>query len=237
MRSTLLLPILLTCLACAGGSGDAPKEDDDHAEEVSRPVSDNARPAADIEGSYAVSGTNTDGSAYEGSLTVSRTGDTYRFAWQTGEPYEGVGVVDGNHVAVGWGGAQCGGVIYRIAGDGSLSGRWALMGTSDAGTESATPVGRNAGLEGDYSINGSNPDGTEYAGSLNIEDAGDVLYVSWEAGGSYVGQGIVMDDVLGTSYGDDTCGIALYQIRGNTLDGLWTTYDAGTTGTERAVRG
>jgi hypothetical protein len=239
MRSTLLLPILLTCLACAGGSGngDSPKPDDDHAEEVSRPVNDNARPAADIEGSYAVTGTNPDGSAYEGSLTVTRTGETYSFAWNTGQPYEGVGLVDGNHVAVGWGGAACGGVIYRIGNSGTLNGRWALLGDDAAGTESAARSDGDAGLEGDYSVEGTNPDGSAYSGTLNIEDAGDTVFLRWEAGGTTVGQGIVMDDALGTSYGDDTCGIALYHIRGNTLDGLWTTYGSTSTGTERAVRG
>jgi hypothetical protein len=238
MRSTLLLPILLTCLACVGGTGnsDAPKSDNDHAEEVSRPVSDNATPAADIEGSYAVTGTNPDGTPYEGSLVVASTGDTYTFSWQTGQPYEGIGLVDGNHVAVGWGGESCGGVIYRIGDDGSLYGRWALMGTDAAGTESASRTGGGSGLAGSYSISGTNPDGTEYAGSLDITDAGETVQLRWEAGGTSLGEGIVMDDVLGTSYGTNDCGVAVYRIQGNTLDGVWTVYGAGGTGTERAVR-
>jgi hypothetical protein len=238
MRLALLTPALLFCLACAGGGGSdesAPKGDE-HAEEVSRPVSDNARPAADIEGSYGVTGTNPDGSAYEGSLSVARTGAVYSFHWETGQPYDGVGVVDGNHVAVGWGGESCGGVIYRIGDDGSLYGRWALMGTDAAGTESASRSGGGSGLAGSYSINGTNADGSEYTGSLDITDAGETVQLRWEAGGTSLGEGIVMDNVLGTSYGTNDCGVAVYRIQGNTLDGVWTVYGAGGTGTERAVK-
>jgi len=234
----MLLPFALLALACGGDSAPADSADaNDHSEEVSRSGSDNAAPTADIAGTYTVTGTNPDGSAYEGGLVVTERGDVYQFSWSTGENYEGVGVVSGNAVAVGWGSAACGAVLYRTADDGSLSGRWALYENESAGTETARRSDGGSGLAGAYAIEGSNPDATTYAGTLSIEAAGDVYRLAWESGGAYVGQGIALDGLLGTSYGDQTCGVAIYRISGRSLDGTWTTYGADALGTERAVRG
>jgi hypothetical protein len=235
--SLLLLPCLLVAMACGGG-GDASGTATDAADEpdgTSREASDNStpRPPADIAGTYSVTGTNPDGSAYEGALTVTTRGSVYQFSWATGNDYEGVGVVDGNTVAVGWGGPECGAVLYRMADDGSLQGQWALYENESAGTETARRVTDSGAPAGSYLVNGTNPDGSSYTGNLDVTAAGDSYRLAWEAGG--VGQGIVLDDMFGSSYGGEACGVAVYRVSGNTLDGTWTTYGDGAIGTERAV--
>ena len=239
MRAILtLLPALFLTLACGGGdstSNDA-DESNDHADEVTREGSENAAPASDISGTYNVTGTNQDGSAYQGSLVVTTRGSVYQFSWATGNDYEGVGIVNGNTVAVGWGGPECGAALYRMSRDGSLEGQWALYENEAAGTETARRITDSGAPAGSYTVGGTNPDGTSYSGSLDIEAAGDAYRLAWEAGGTSVGQGIVMGSMLGSSYGGDACGVAVYTVDGNTLDGQWTTYGSEFVGTERAVR-
>jgi hypothetical protein len=59
-----------------------------------------ATPPADIAGKYAIVGTNEDGSPYKGALEVIKHGDVYQFRWDAGKQYDGVGVPNGNVVAV-----------------------------------------------------------------------------------------------------------------------------------------
>jgi hypothetical protein len=238
MRAYIVFPAMLLSLACGGG--DEPEYSDetgDHSGQVSATSSDNAAPDADIAGTYAVTGTNPDGSAYQGSLTVTARGDVYQFSWATGQNYEGVGVVSGRAVAVGWGGAECGAVLYRPGSDGTLSGRWALYENESAGTETARHSDGGSGLAGAYTVEGSNPDGTAYSGTLTISPAGESYRLQWESGGTYVGQGIAVDDLFGTSYGTENCGVAVYHISDGSLEGTWTTYGESGVGTERAVKG
>jgi hypothetical protein len=238
MRAFLtLLPALFLALACGGGDSASTDSDEsnDHADDVTREASENAT-ASDIAGTYNVTGTNQDGSAYEGSLVITTRGSVFQFSWATGNDYEGVGIVDGNTVAVGWGGPECGAALYRMANDGSLVGQWALYENEAAGAETARRLTDSGEPAGSYSVSGTNPDGTTYSGSLEIEAAGDAHRLAWEAGGTSVGQGIVMENMLGSSYGGDACGVAVYNVNGNTLDGQWTTYGSEFVGTERAVR-
>ncbi|MEP6719728.1 MAG: hypothetical protein ABJB21_11315 [bacterium] len=58
----------------------------------------------DISGSYDVRGTGADECAtpYEGELKITKHGEVYEFYWLVGGvQYQGIGLVDGNNVAVG----------------------------------------------------------------------------------------------------------------------------------------
>ena len=89
-------------------------------------------------GTYDVSGTNSDGTAYKGKLTVTKgSNDTYQFAWDTGSKFIGTGVKMGNYLAAGSGAKQCGFVIYEVKGD-TLEGKWGVPGADTLGTEKAT---------------------------------------------------------------------------------------------------
>src|SRR3989442_5060168 len=84
-----------------------------------------AAPAHDIAGKYNVVGSNPEGGQYKGTLEVIMRGDVYQFRWNAGTQYDGVGVQNGNIVAVafanGENGKGCGVVDYDIASNGSLN--------------------------------------------------------------------------------------------------------------------
>ena len=89
-------------------------------------------------GAFKVSGTNEDGSPYQGKLTVTKGGnDVYQFAWDTGTKFIGTGVKRGDHLAAGWGAKQCGFIIYEVKGE-TLEGKWGVPGSTALGTEKAT---------------------------------------------------------------------------------------------------
>src|SRR5439155_16196988 len=116
-----------------------------------------ATPPTDIAGDYAIVGTNEDGSPYKGSLEVIKHGDVYQFRWDAGKQYDGIGVPNGNVVAVaftgGSNGKGCGVVSYQILADGTLDGKWGYWGTDESGTERAERTS-GSGLAGDYKLTG-----------------------------------------------------------------------------------
>lgn len=89
-----------------------------------------------LEGDYDATGTNPNGKEYKSKLTVEAIGTTYRFAWSNNT--DGIGIKQGDHVAVGIGGSGCGFVTYEIKADGTLEGIWGGYGTDKTGTETAT---------------------------------------------------------------------------------------------------
>jgi hypothetical protein len=87
-----------------------------------------------MEGRYAVSGRNANGSTYSGTVVLARQGGRYRLDWTVGRSrYSGTGVREGNLLAVDWGDATP--VVYALAADGTLSGLW----SSGRGEETLTP--------------------------------------------------------------------------------------------------
>lgn len=190
---------------------------------------------ADLSGAYGVSGTNPDGSDYTGTLEVIRHDGVYQFSWAVGDAQEGIGMEADHSVAVGYGGEGCGVVLYRVDSGGELQGRWALYGASDPGTETAVQTSGGS-LAGTYDVQGTNPDGTPYTGTLAIEANGDTYSVTWNAGGTYVGVGLLDGDTFATSYGGEACGVALYRMQGTGLSGWWAPYGSPAVGTETATR-
>lgn len=89
-----------------------------------------------LEGDYDATGKNPDGKEYKAKLTVEPAGNLYRFVWSNNT--DGVGIKQGNNVAVGIGGARCGFVPYEIKSDGILDGIWGGYGSDKTGTEKAT---------------------------------------------------------------------------------------------------
>jgi len=86
---------------------------------------------------FAISGRNPNGSAYQGDLEVLPRGSTTLLTWRVGdERFRGVGLVDENLLAVGWGTTEAGlGVIvYRIEDD-KLHGTWAFVDDAETRVE------------------------------------------------------------------------------------------------------
>jgi len=80
----------------------------------------------DVSGTYSVTGTGGNGQYYEGELFIRRQGDVYQLHWNAGNQYDGIGVVNGNVLAVAYTDSDiepddCGVVSYRILGNGTVS--------------------------------------------------------------------------------------------------------------------
>jgi hypothetical protein len=77
-----------------------------------------------VSGTYEVVGTNTDGSVYKGTVTITQTGDSYNFSWNVGESYSGKGHLSGEELTVEWEAESP--VIYEVREGGNvLIGTWA----------------------------------------------------------------------------------------------------------------
>jgi hypothetical protein len=93
--------------------------------------------AGDPVGSYTVEGTNPGGgSHYRGTVTVERTGKTYRVVWVVGNTrYIGTGIGNQDFLAVSYkSGNDTGLALYGPDGD-SWAGVWAYSGARDVGAE------------------------------------------------------------------------------------------------------
>jgi hypothetical protein len=85
-------------------------------------------------GNYRVQGTNPNGSTYQGTLTIERSGPLYLVRWKIGQDiFAGQGTLSGSTLTVDWG--QPDPVIYQVMNDGTLEGTWA----KGQGKESLTP--------------------------------------------------------------------------------------------------
>ena len=92
---------------------------------------------ADPIGRYEAEGTDAaNGRPYSASVTVERTGDTYRVTWVVGRTqYDGTGIGDKNFLAVSYrSGNVTGLALYGAEGDG-WKGIWAYAGGRRVGTE------------------------------------------------------------------------------------------------------
>ena len=92
-------------------------------------------PTAELQGTYDGSGTDADGTGYRTTVRIEKRGDVYYLQWQfpSGPTAVGIGILDGNVLAVSYYGTSVGVVLYRIDGT-TLDGHW-----TDAGMPSADP--------------------------------------------------------------------------------------------------
>ena len=100
----------------------------------------------------------------------------------------------------------------------------------------------NLTSQADYVVNGSNPGGAPYKGSLNIMSVGEIHRLTWQAGGTSTGLGVRIGSALAVAVGGDECAIVGYQINAEGgLEGTWATPkfpSAGKqVGSERAIPG
>jgi len=235
----LLIGLVLGCkstttsTSTSGSKDDPPKTTNKNSNTTSPPA-----PAPDIDGKYNVVGTAQEGGQYKGTLEVIKRGDVYQFRWNTDSPYDGVGIQNGNIIAVafanGENGKGCGVVDYDIASNGSLNGKWGYWGTNDAGTESATRTS-GSGLTGEYDATGKNPDGKQYKARLTVEPAGNLYRFVWS--NNTDGVGIKRGDNIAVGIGGSRCGFVTYQVQSDgSLDGIWGGGGSDKTGTEKATK-
>jgi hypothetical protein len=191
----------------------------------------------EIDGKYNVTGTNPNNSVYKGTLEVIKHGQVYQFRWNAGVQYDGVGVQNGDVVAVafayGANGKGCGVVDYTILSNGALDGKWGYWGTNESGTERATRT-LGTGLTGTYDATGTNPNGGRYKATIIVAPAGSGYQFAWSNNTN--GFGIQRSDNVAVGIGGKRCGFVMYEIKfDGTLDGIWGGY-SNKTGTEKATR-
>ncbi len=92
---------------------------------------------ADPAGKYDVQGTNPgNDKAYSGSVSVERTGDTYRVVWNIGGTrYFGTGIGDKNFLAVSYRSGNSTGLALYAATDDGWKGIWTYANGTTIGTE------------------------------------------------------------------------------------------------------
>ena len=98
--------------------------------------------AQTVGGEYEVSGTNLDGSEYDGTATITVTSDTTcRIHWETGNTTsDGICMLSEDRFAAAYSlsSGEVGLVVYRVKQDGTLDGVWTVADTKGAGKEVLT---------------------------------------------------------------------------------------------------
>ena len=82
-------------------------------------------------GKYDAEGTNPNGTTYTASVAIKAVGETFRVEWDLGRgvAYVGVGILTDATLSVGWvANGTAGAMVYVIEKDGTLSGKWAILG-------------------------------------------------------------------------------------------------------------
>ena len=93
-------------------------------------------------GRYGVSGNNPGGGGnYSGSVSVERSGDTYRVTWDIGrQTFIGTGIGSRDFLAVSYrSGTETGLALYAQQSDGSWQGVWTYADSRQIGTERWSP--------------------------------------------------------------------------------------------------
>lgn len=235
LSSLAAVTLLFVCVLGCSRFRDATTTESANNNSAPQPI---ATSAVDISGDYGVTGANEDGSPYKGTLKIIKHGDVYQFRWDAGRQYDGVGVANGNVVAVafteGKDGQGCGVVSYQLLADGTLDGKWGYWGRDEMGTEQATRT-TGSDLSGEYNATGKNPNGSAYKAQLTIRTNAGGYQFAWSNGSS--GFGIKQGNAISVGIGGQRCGFVSYEIKGNgTLDGVWGGYGTTKTGTEKAVK-
>jgi hypothetical protein len=102
-------------------------------------------PPAEINlvGTYACEGTNPDGATYSGIVEIVRLKDTFLVRWTMPNDSQvvGVGIFSGNQLAVSYYGGTPALVVYAVAEDGRLNGKWTAGGAEgEVFTETLTKM-------------------------------------------------------------------------------------------------
>ncbi|MFN3657220.1 MAG: hypothetical protein ACK4UO_08205 [Pseudolabrys sp.] len=93
--------------------------------------------AADPVGTYSVEGTNPGGgSRYSGTVTIAKTGETYRVVWVVGGTrYVGTGIGNKDFIAVSYRSGNDTGLALYGADGGNWAGVWTYAGGTQMGAE------------------------------------------------------------------------------------------------------
>ena len=117
--------------------------------------------------------------------------------------------------------------------------------TDNPSTKNSTTTSTSAApapnIAGKYNVVGSNPNGGNYKGTLEVIARGDVYQFRWNAGTQYDGVGIQNANIVAVAYANGSegkgCGVVDYDIKDDgALDGKWGYWGVNEAGTESATR-
>lgn len=91
---------------------------------------------AKVEGVYTAKGEDISGVKYTATVEIKEEGDAFRVTWKyaNGVSFIGIGLRDGKKLSVSWAGAagegkvMVGVMVYEIQKDGTLEGKWTILG-------------------------------------------------------------------------------------------------------------
>ena len=180
-------------------------------------------PAArlDLAGIYRVSGTNPNGSQYQGMVALSQKGDQFNLTWWIGrQVFHGTGHFAGKMLVVNWGDKTP--VIYSFGDGGALDGEWADGSASEQLFPVASAAPEIMSLQpGTYKAEGRNANGTSYEGTVAITKHGNIYQLRWNVGStSYKGSGTLEKNLLIVNWGSSTP-VVYALAEDGTLSGLW----------------
>lgn len=189
-------------------------------------------------GDYWINGVGMDGTEYSAGLEILRLGDSdiYSMAWEFPNPAYGVGLLNGNVLSAAYGGSNCIVATYQLAENGDIAGTWTATGYTSVGTETGV-FGEQTGNVATYALEGTNPDGGNYEGTMTVTFGENTAQIVQETPGATLnGTGILQGSVISAVYGEDTCGVMGYQVQdGGSLAGVWTMLGTDTVSTETAL--
>jgi hypothetical protein len=87
-----------------------------------------------LEGIYTCAGTNPDGATYAGVVEIIKHKETYLVRWTMPDESQvvGVGIFSGNQLAVSYFGGTPALIVYSLAENGTLNGKWTAGGAGGA---------------------------------------------------------------------------------------------------------
>lgn len=220
--------VAVTVVALVGALLACKRKQEEPPAPVASPENVPASPAStatNIAGNYTISeGKNPNGSTYKGSVSITPAAapNLFNLSWKVGaSSFAGLGIQDGDLLAVGWSTTpKVGVVVYKVNG-GRMEGKWASPGAKQLGTEVLEGKGS---LDGSYTItSATNPAGKSYKGTAHLKASGGTIVVDWklDSGETYSGVGILHGTdqlVVGWPKG---AGVVEYAINGSELSGSW----------------
>lgn len=174
---------------------------------------------------YNIKGKNPDGSTYGGTISFNCDAEAVvcPVSWSNGE----TGIAMANMgMAAAYGDDETYGLamyVYSSA-DGTMSGAWAMAANTDVVSNETIQGFSPETVAGTYNIEGTNPDGSTYKGTLSLKRLNGYFSVVWNVGGELTkGIGIYRNGVLGIAFGPGAnFGIAVYEAaEDRTFNGNW----------------
>ena len=193
----------------------------------------------DFEGIWQVlPGQSLGGMSYSGVTRIAKLKNTYKFFWNlsTGTR-SGIALLENGKFFVGWGEGEerYGVVAYKIGREGSLWGKWAND-SGQVGTELLTG-GKPGQLEGKYQLKGTNYNGGEYGGTVELRKTGDTYQIFWDNGVEYRGVAFLSGDYLVVGWGKTgNPGAAIYEIKDGRAVGQLTLFSSSKIMTENLIK-